>query len=61
MDMDMDGFGDLLQQAQQLTADMDSGIELPRVDRNLRQISDIAGRLASKTPLVAPESTNIKA
>ena len=59
--MDVDGFGDLLQQAQQLTADMDSGIELPRVDRNLRQISEIAGRMASKAPLVAQESTSVKA
>lgn len=59
--MEVDNFGDLLQQAQQLTADMDSGIELPRVDRNLRQISEMAGRMASKAPLVGQESTNIKA
>ena len=59
--MDTGGFGDLLQQAQQLTADMDSGIDLPRVDRNLRQISEMAEKMASKAPTPGQESTNVKA
>ena len=61
MDVDGDGFGDLVQQAQQLTADMDSGLELPRVERNLFQIRDAAQRMASKAPVVGQESTDVKA
>ena len=59
--MDTDGFGELLQQAQQLTADMDAGVELPRVDRNLRQISEMAGRMASKAPMTGQDTTSVKA
>ena len=59
--MDMDGFGDLVQQAQQLTADMDSGMELPKVERNLRQISEMAARMASKAPTVGQDVANVKA
>ncbi|KAK2189808.1 hypothetical protein NP493_96g07020 [Ridgeia piscesae] len=60
--MDVDsGFGDLLQQAQQLTADMDTGMELPRVERNLQQLKEAAQRMASRVPLVAQETTDVKA
>ena len=61
MDMDMDGFGDLVQQAEQLTADMDSGGELPRVERNLTQIMEAAQRMASRAPLGAQDSTDVRA
>ena len=37
--MDVDGFEDLVQQAEQLTAEMDAGGELPRVERNLQQVN----------------------
>ncbi|GAB6021636.1 Nucleoporin nup93 [Chamberlinius hualienensis] len=37
------GFGDLLDQAEQLTAQLEGGSELPRVERNLRQPCE-AGR-----------------
>lgn len=57
----MDGFGDLVQQAQQLTADMDSGLELPKVERNLRQISEMASRMAAKGPVVGQDTASIKA
>ena len=55
------GFGDLVQQAQQLTADMDSGLELPRVERNLLQLRDSALRLASRAPMAAQDSADVKA
>ena len=61
MEMDMEGFGDLLQQAEQLTADMDNGGELPRVTRNLHQIMEIGDRLWSKTAQVSQDSTDVKA
>ncbi|CAH1270686.1 NUP93 [Branchiostoma lanceolatum] len=54
-DMDTEGFGDLLQRAEQLTADMDSGVELPRVERNLQQILDAGERLWSRTAQAAAQ------
>ena len=33
-------FSELLQQAEQLTADIETGDELPRVRRNLQQIAE---------------------
>ena len=60
--MDVDsGFSDLQQQAQQLIADMDTGMELPRVERNLQQLKEVAQRMASRVPLVAQETTDVKA
>ena len=51
MDVDTDsGFGELLQQAQQLTADMDGGTELPRVERSLQQLREAASRMAAHAP-----------
>ncbi|XP_039257895.2 nuclear pore complex protein Nup93-like [Styela clava] len=41
---------DILQQAERLTADLDGGNELPRVQRNLQQILDAGQRLCSGTP-----------
>jgi nuclear pore complex protein Nup93 len=59
--MDTDDFSDLVQQAHQLTADMDSGLELPKVERNLRQISEMASRMASKGPMLGQDTASIKA
>ncbi|XP_055955710.1 nuclear pore complex protein Nup93 [Patella vulgata] len=61
MDMDLEGFGDLLQKAEQLTAEMDSGSDLPHVERNLQQILEAGNRLLSKTAPVSQDSTDVKA
>ncbi|ESO86520.1 hypothetical protein LOTGIDRAFT_179365 [Lottia gigantea] len=61
MDMDLEGFGDLLQKAEQLTAEMDSGTDLPHVDRNLQQILEAGSRLLSKTAPVSQDATDVKA
>jgi nuclear pore complex protein Nup93 len=55
------GFSDLLQQAQQLKANMDTGEALPRVERNLVQIRETAAKLAYRTPYSALESSDVKA
>ena len=54
-------FADLLQQAEQLTADIDAGEELPRVRRNLQQIAEAGQRLLDKTSGVLDEGTDVKA
>ena len=54
-------FGDLLQQAEQLTADMDSGWELPRVERNLHQLAEAGQRLWSQTTGAAGDNAQVKA
>jgi len=60
--MDFDGgFGDLLQHAQQLNANMDTGEALPRIERNLIQIRDTASKMAYKAPYCGLESTDVKA
>jgi len=60
--MDTDsGFADLLQQAQQLNANMDTGEALPRVERNLVQIRETASKMAYKAPYCGLESTDVKA
>jgi len=60
--MDADsGFADLLQQAQQLNANMDTGEALPRVERNLIQIRETASKMAYKAPYCGVESTDVKA
>ena len=58
---DSGGFGDLVQQAQQLTAEIDSGVELPRVERNLFQIMEEAQRMASRQPHIGQDSSDVKA
>ena len=42
-------FEDLLSRAQQLTADVDTGTELPRVHRNLPQLAEASQRLLCRT------------
>ena len=54
-------FADLLQQAEELTADIETGEELPRVRRNLQQISEAGQRLLDKTSGVLDETTDVKA
>lgn len=54
-------FGDLLQQAEQLTADMDSGGELPRIELNLHQLAEAGTRLWSRTSGVVSDSADVKA
>ncbi|XP_055926335.1 nuclear pore complex protein Nup93-like [Argiope bruennichi] len=62
MDVDNTGFTDLLQQAEQLTADIDGEGELPRVERNLRQIVDAGQQLWSRTTqAVSKDTCDIKA
>ncbi|CAL1263288.1 unnamed protein product [Larinioides sclopetarius] len=62
MDVDSTGFTDLLQQAEQLTADIDGEGELPRVERNLRQIVDAGQQLWSRTTqAVSKDTCDIKA
>lgn len=52
---------DLLQQAQQLTSDLQTGGELPRVHRNLQQIAEAGQRLLEKTSGFPDESVDVKA
>lgn len=54
-------FGDLLQQAEQLTADMDSGWELPRMERNLHQLAEAGQRLWTQTTGAAGDNAEVKA
>ncbi|KXJ26896.1 nuclear pore complex protein Nup93 [Exaiptasia diaphana] len=54
-------FGDLLQQAEQLTADMDTGGELPRIDLNLHQLAEAGTRLWSRTSGTVSDSADVKA
>ncbi|XP_060553313.1 nuclear pore complex protein Nup93-like [Ruditapes philippinarum] len=62
--MDVDNpsdFSDLQQQALQLTADMDTGTDLPRVDRNLTQILEAGQRLLAKVGPISQDATDVKA
>lgn len=61
MNIDTEGFTDLLQQAEQLTADMDSGTDLPHVERNLQQILEAGQRLLSRTTPASQDSTDVQA
>ena len=54
-------FGDLLHKAEQLTADMDTGGDLPRIERNLPQLAEAGQRLWSKTALSLSEGADVKA
>lgn len=54
-------FADLLQQAEQLTADIDTESELPRVKRNLQQIAEASQRLLNRTTGPVEENVNVKA
>ncbi|XP_028392080.1 nuclear pore complex protein Nup93-like [Dendronephthya gigantea] len=57
----MSGFGDLLQQAEQLTADIESGGELPRIERNLHQLAEAGDRLWKKTAGGVGEDADVRA
>ncbi|RLW01199.1 hypothetical protein DV515_00008201, partial [Chloebia gouldiae] len=48
-EMDTDGFGELLQQAEQLAAETEGISELPHVERNLQEIQQAGERLRSRT------------
>ncbi|PIO33620.1 hypothetical protein AB205_0131730 [Aquarana catesbeiana] len=47
--MDGEGFGELLQQAEQLAAETEGITELPHVERNLQEIQQAGERLRSRT------------
>uniref|UniRef100_F6V4L5 Nuclear pore complex protein Nup93 n=1 Tax=Xenopus tropicalis TaxID=8364 RepID=F6V4L5_XENTR len=60
--MDGEGFGELLQQAEQLAAETEGVTELPHVERNLQEIQQAGERLRSKTMTrTSQESANVKA
>ncbi len=54
-------FDDLLQRAEQLTADMDTGHDLPRVERNLPQLAEAGQRLWAKTATLQAEGADVRA
>ncbi|XP_023839027.1 nuclear pore complex protein Nup93-like isoform X2 [Salvelinus sp. IW2-2015] len=47
--MEAEGFGELLQQAEQLAAETEAVSELPHVERNLQEIQQAGERLRSRT------------
>jgi len=49
LEMDTEGFGELLQQAEQLAAETEAVSELPHVERNLQEIQQAGERLRSRT------------
>uniref|UniRef100_A0A023GM45 Nuclear pore protein n=1 Tax=Amblyomma triste TaxID=251400 RepID=A0A023GM45_AMBTT len=57
MEEDSAGFGELLRQAEQLTAEIDD-TGLPRVKRNLKQIVKEGHQLWSRTALLSAKDTN---
>ena len=61
MDVDPSDFSDLQQQALQLTAEMESGTDLPRVERNLTQILEAGQRLLAKVAPISQDATDVKA
>ena len=54
-------FTALLQQAEQLTADIEDGDALPRVRRNLQQVAEAGQRLLDRTSGVRREDVDVKA
>ena len=54
-------FEDLLNRAEQLTADVDTGTELPRIQRNLPQLAEASQRLLSRTIGGIGETSDVKA
>ncbi|XP_002164359.1 nuclear pore complex protein Nup93 [Hydra vulgaris] len=54
-------FSDLLHRAEQLTADMETGSELPRIERNFPQLAEASNRLLSKTWGNVDEASDVKA
>ncbi|CAH2324545.1 nuclear pore complex Nup93 isoform X1 [Pelobates cultripes] len=60
--MDGEGFGELLQQAEQLNAETEGVTELPHVERNLQEIQQAGERLRSRNMTrTSQESANVKA
>uniref|UniRef100_A0A674GED0 Nuclear pore complex protein Nup93 n=1 Tax=Taeniopygia guttata TaxID=59729 RepID=A0A674GED0_TAEGU len=60
--MDTDGFGELLQQAEQLAAETEGISELPHVERNLQEIQQAGERLRSRTlTRTSQETADVKA
>jgi len=59
--IDENDFSELQQQALQLTADMDTGADLPRVERNLTQILEAGQRLLAKVGPISQDNTDVKA
>uniref|UniRef100_A0A8C5Q147 Nuclear pore complex protein Nup93 n=1 Tax=Leptobrachium leishanense TaxID=445787 RepID=A0A8C5Q147_9ANUR len=60
--MDTEGFGELLQQAEQLAAETEGVTELPHVERNLQEIQQAGERLRSRNMTrTSQESANVKA
>ncbi|XP_065185171.1 nuclear pore complex protein Nup93-like [Sycon ciliatum] len=57
----MADFEDLAQQAEQLTANVHAGTELPRVQRNLQQIAQAGQRLWTKASTTDTDTTDVKA
>lgn len=54
-------FEDLLNRAEQLTADVDTGTELPRIQRNLPQLAEASQRLLSRTLGGVGETSDVQA
>lgn len=62
MDTEGRNLQDLLQQAEQLTADMHGEEELPRVHRSLRQMIEVGDKFYSKvTHTTSKEAADVKA
>nr|XP_033796644.1 nuclear pore complex protein Nup93 isoform X3 [Geotrypetes seraphini] len=60
--MDTEGFGELLQQAEQLAAETEGISELPHVERNLQEIQQAGERLRSRTlTRTSQESADVRA
>lgn len=60
--MDTEGFGELLQQAEQLAAETEGISELPHVERNLQEIQQAGERLRSRTlTRTSQETADVKA
>ncbi|KAJ7415360.1 Nuclear pore complex protein Nup93 [Pitangus sulphuratus] len=60
--MDTDGFGELLQQAEQLAAETEGISELPHVERNLPELQQAGERLRSRAlTRTSQETANVKA
>ncbi|XP_076352512.1 nuclear pore complex protein Nup93-like [Tachypleus tridentatus] len=58
METDSTGLGELLEQAEQLTADIDGDGELPRVERNFRQILEAGQQLWTRTAQTSSRDTS---
>ncbi|KAK1161894.1 nuclear pore complex protein Nup93 isoform X1 [Acipenser oxyrinchus oxyrinchus] len=60
--MDAEGFGELLQQAEQLAAETEAISELPHVERNLQEIQQAGERLRARTlTRTSQETADVKA